>query len=97
MKTHYRPVPIVVEDISLSVDVLELVGLIAENVHEIWAAARIADGWVYGEERNDVKKEHPCLVPYTELSESEKEYDRNTAMGALKLICKLGYTITKSN
>ena len=37
------------------------------------------------------------LVPYDELPESEKEYDRNTAIETLKLIIKLGYKITRKD
>ena len=40
-------------------------------------------------------KTHPCLVPYEDLPEVEKAYDRDTAVGTLKLICKLGFKITK--
>jgi ryanodine receptor 2 len=68
---------------------------IAENVHDVWAAARIADGWRYGDARNDAEKLHPCLVPYSELPESEKEYDRKTAMETLKVIRKLGFKINQ--
>lgn len=69
--------------------------LLARNTHEVWSAQRISDGWTYGQERDDRLKKHPCLIPYEELPESEKEYDRNTALGTLKLIIKLGYSINK--
>ena len=95
MKTTYRPQPISTEDIELSKDILELSEQIAENVHEVWAASRMSEGWTYGPERNDELKQHPCLIPYDELPETEKDYDRNTAMQTLKLIQKLGYKITK--
>lgn len=68
---------------------------IAKNVHEVWSAGRMKDGWTYGEERNDAKRQHPCLVPYEELTEEEKEYDRNTSVETIKLILKLGFKITK--
>ena len=61
----------------------------------MWASGRIEDGWKYGKERNDEKRETPCLVPYSELSEEEKEFDRKTAMETIKLIIKLGYKIEK--
>lgn len=95
MKTTYIPQPISTEDIELSKDILELSEQIAENVHEVWAASRMSEGWTYGQERNDELKQHPCLIPYDELPETEKDYDRNTAMQTLKLIQKLGYKITK--
>lgn len=96
-KNNYIPQPIDTSDIKLPVELLELTERIAENVHEVWSAARIAEGWSYGNTRNDALKQHPCLVPYDELPESEKEYDRNTAMGTLKLIRKFGFEITKKH
>jgi len=91
----YTPKPIDTSNVKLTDDILELSELISKNTHEVWSASRINDGWVYGEERNDVLKQHPCLIPYEELSESEKEYDRNTSLQTLKLIVKLGYKIVK--
>ena len=91
----YTPDPIDTSKIVLPEDLLELRELIAENVHEIWALGRIEGGWTYGEKRDDEKKTTPCLVPYCELSEEEKEYDRNTAFETLKLILALGYKIEK--
>lgn len=91
----YTPHPIETNHIELPDDLLELTERIAENVHENWAANRIADGWIYGENRDDEKKTTPCLVPYSELSDEEKEYDRVTAIQTLKLIVALGYRIGK--
>jgi ryanodine receptor 2 len=64
-------------------------------VHEVWAQTRISQGWTYGVERNDTLKQHPCLVPYEDLPEEERVYDRNTAISTLKLITKLGFKIKK--
>ena len=91
----YTPNPICTDHIELPADLLELTEKIAENVHEIWAEGRIREGWSYGPSRNDALKTTPCLLPYGELPEGEKEYDRKTAMETLKLIVALGYTITK--
>ena len=66
---------------------------LAENTHDVWAKGRIEQGWKYGKIRDDNNKLHPCLIPYSELPESEKEYDRNTALETIKLIQKLGYFI----
>lgn len=93
----YIPRPVDTASVNLPTDLLELTEKIAENVHEIWAAGRIQEGWVYGAERNDREKTTPCLVPYDQLPESEKEYDRKTAMETLKLIVALGYKIDKHN
>ena len=90
---NYLPRPVFIEDIELSPELLQLTERVAANVHEVWAAGRIAEGWQYGAVRDDVQKLHPGLVPYEKLPESEKEYDRKTAMGTLKLIQKLGFKI----
>lgn len=91
----YKPNPVDTSDVRLPEELMTLMEKIAENVHENWSLARISQGWVYGEKRDDVKKTTPCLIPYSELPEEEKEYDRNTAMETLKLITALGYKITK--
>lgn len=90
---NYTPQPLDTSDVRLPNELEKLVENMAKNVHEVWAQGRIEQGWTYGEERNDALKKHPCLVPYEDLPESEKEYDRNTAVSTLKLILKLGFTI----
>lgn len=89
----YTPQPVDTKDVKLPQELETLVEAMAKNVHEVWAEGRIVQGWTYGEERDDVNKKHPCLVPYEELPESEKEYDRQTAVSTLKLILKLGFKI----
>lgn len=89
----YKPKPIDTTGVKLSDDIVELTELLAKNAHDIWAQQRMAEGWRYGPERSDARKEHPSLVPYEELSESEKEYDRNAAIETLKAIIALGYRI----
>lgn len=87
----YNPQPINVEDIDLDADLEELTEAIAENAHDIWARARMDEGWTYGPVRNDAKKQHPDLVPYAQLTDSEKEYDRIMAMNTLRLVRRLGH------
>ena len=91
----YRPEPIDTSKVNLPDNIKELTELLAQNAHDIWAKQRFDDGWKFGENRNDEKKEHPCLIPYENLPDSEKEYDRNTAMETLKVILSLGYEIEK--
>ncbi len=91
----YKPKPIDTSDVVLSDEILALSEKLSENTHEVWSLGRINDGWTYGQRRDDEKKQHPCLVPYGELTESEKEYDRQTSIETLKLIVKLGYEIKK--
>ncbi len=92
----YQPKPINTDAVELSADLLRLTEQIAENVHDVWAAGRIAEGWTYGAARDDKLKQSPCLVPYSDLPESEKAYDRNTALNTLKLVIALGYKIEKA-
>lgn len=91
----YEPYPIRLDDVFLDDDLIELQEAIAENAHEIWAKTRTDQGWTYGPERNDQKKETPDMVPYCNLPESEKLYDREMAMQTLKLVKKLGFDIKK--
>lgn len=95
MKANYIPKPESLDNIQLSEELNNLVEAMAKNVHEVWAQSRMEQGWTYGQERNDQFKQHPCLVAYEELPEVEKAYDRDTAVGTLKLILKLGFNITK--
>ena len=95
MSEKYTPQPMDTKDVRLPEELNELVEQMAKNVHEVWAQARIQQGWTWGPERNDALKHHPCLVPYEDLPESEREYDRNTSIETLKLICKLGFKISR--
>lgn len=95
IKTDYMPTPLDLSDVELPDTLLELTEAIAENTHEVWAKNRLDEGWAYGPVRDDVNLRHPGLRPYSKLPESEKEYDRDTAMNAIKLIVKLGYKIEK--
>lgn len=91
----YEPSPIALDDVTLDDDLTELQEAIAENAHEIWAQNRTSQGWTYGPERNDPQKQTPDMVPYCNLPESEKFYDREMAMQTLKLVKKLGFEIKR--
>jgi hypothetical protein len=91
--TTYNPQTIDTSSVRLSSDLEGLVERLAENTHDHWARKRFEEGWRYGPQRNDGSKEHPDLVPYRDLPESEKEYDRQTSMETLKAIIALGYEI----
>ena len=91
----YEPQPINLDEIQLTSDLLDLREAIAENAHDIWAKARIKDGWTYGPERDDVHKKHPDLIPYSALPDGEKEYDRLMALDTIRLVKKLGFDIVK--
>ena len=92
---EYIPKPIDTDNIEIPEDIRELQEFIAKNTHEVWSQGRMAEGWTYGPELDYEKKTHPSLIPYEELSESEKDYDRRTSQETLKLILSLGYKIIK--
>lgn len=96
MKTNgYMPKPMDTTGVELDSSLKELVEAMARNTHDVWAEGRIRDGWTYGPERDDTLKTHPCLIPYEQLPESEKEYDRMTSLSTLKFIVANGYEIKK--
>jgi len=91
----YKPMPIDTSKVKLPDELLKLTELLAENSHDNWARQRIAEGWTHGPKRDDTLKQHPDLIPYKDLLESEQEYDRIAAMETLKAIIALGYRIEK--
>jgi len=93
MNKVYTPSPADTSTVELPEELKLLSEKLAENTHEVWSRARLSQGWTFGEQRDDRLKKHPCLVPYEELPEEEKDYDRNTSQQALKLILTLGYEI----
>ncbi len=95
MPAPYLPQPVDTSAVVLPAEVEELTELLARNAHETWAQARMAQGWTYGPARDDAALKHPDLVPYEELEDAEKEYDRRTAMETLRVILSLGFDIVK--
>ena len=93
---EYIPSPADTQGVNLPEDLLPLIEEMAKNVQEVWSQNRMKDGWTYGPVRDDSNKKHPCLIPYEELPESEKEYDRATSQETLKLILSLGFNISKT-
>jgi hypothetical protein len=95
MNATYKPTPIDTTAVELPSGLQKLMEKLAENAHDVWAAQRIAQGWTHGPTRDDAAKKHPCLVPYTELPDLEKDYDRAAARETLKVLLKLGCTISE--
>jgi len=89
----YVPSPLDTRAVEVPTELQGLAERLAENTHEVWAAGRLADGWRLGPARDDARKEHPCLVPYQDLPEDEKDYDRNTSTETIKMILALGFRI----
>lgn len=92
----YIPSPINTDGVILTADMMILVDRLAKNAHDVWAKFRIQDGWTYGEHRDDDKKTHPCLVPYSELTDTEKACDIAMAEGVIKVMLSIGYEIKEA-
>ncbi|MBI2421571.1 MAG: Ryanodine receptor Ryr [Candidatus Hydrogenedentes bacterium] len=90
---EYQPQPIDTAAVNLPAALETLTEQLARHNHDVWAQGRMAEGWAYGPARDDSKKLHPCLVAYEELPDSEKDYDRRTALETLRAIVTLGYRI----
>jgi len=92
--TSYTPAPLDASKVSLSAELEELVERLASGIHDAWAAKRLTQGWTYGPKRDDDARKHPGLVPFEELSEEERDYDRNTIRATLRGMLALGWELT---
>lgn len=50
-------------------------GVTAAQLHGRWMDYKAAEGWVYGETKDEKAKTHPCMVPYAQLPESQRIKD----------------------
>ena len=94
-KNEYVPAPVDTRAVEIPRELAELAEMLSKNTHEVWARTRLEQGWRRGETRDDARKLHPCLIPYEELSEDEKTFDRNTALETIRLILALGFRISR--
>ncbi len=91
----YAPQPIDTSAVMLPPELEQLTERLAENAHDVWAVGRLKEGWTHGQKRDDANKKHPCLIPYDDLPDSERDYDRRAAMETVKAILSLGYRIER--
>ncbi|MGO9116885.1 MAG: RyR domain-containing protein [Desulfomonilaceae bacterium] len=66
---------------------------LAEASHIVWMEGKILDGWKYGTVTEKQKKIHSCLLPYNQLSEADKESDRDLVRDIPKILAAAGYKI----
>lgn len=81
---------------ALPAGLSSLIEKLAEHVHDTWMEGRRREGWIYGKSRDDRLRTHPGMVPYEDLPDSEKEYDRRTALATIRAIHAFGYRIVPS-
>lgn len=92
----YRPAPLDTSGVRLTEELTRLIETLAENAHDTWAVDRLAMGWRYGPHRDDSAQLHPCLVPYADLSEAEKNIDRDIVAATLRALLALGYELRRA-
>jgi hypothetical protein len=68
---------------------------LAEAAHIVWMEGKLRDGWKYGPATDKANKIHSCLVPYNELSETDKESDRDMVRGIPSILLAAGYKMVK--
>lgn len=91
----YTPRPLGLSNVRLPASLDPLVEALSRHSHDVWAAERIKRGWTFGPTRDDAAKTNPCLIPYKDLPEQEKDMDRAMVLGVLKAVAALGYEIRK--
>jgi hypothetical protein len=65
---------------------------LAELEHQRWNRDHLRDGWTWGHERNPDAKAHPSLLPWSELSEEEREKDREAVQAITPILADAGLT-----
>lgn len=68
---------------------------LAEAAHMVWMEGKLRDGWKYGPVTDKEKKIHSCLVPYDQLTEPDRESDRDMVRGIPRILAAAGYKIVK--
>ena len=89
----YKPQPLDLNHTQLTPQLDELVELLAENTHNVWAKERIKNGWTYGLVENAAQKRHPYLLPYDKVDPLIKKANRETALDTVKTLLAYGYLI----
>ncbi|ESO90186.1 hypothetical protein LOTGIDRAFT_123762 [Lottia gigantea] len=89
----YKPTPLDLSVVTLTEKMEQLVNLLAENTHNVWARDRIKHGWTYGLKEDPIHKRSPHLVPYNKVDESIKKANRNTTSDTVKTLIAYGYNL----
>uniref|UniRef100_A0A3Q3MUI7 Ryanodine receptor 2b (cardiac) n=1 Tax=Mastacembelus armatus TaxID=205130 RepID=A0A3Q3MUI7_9TELE len=93
LASGYRPTPVDLSQIFLTTAHEEVVRLLAENDHNLWARERIKQGWTYGAQKDVKTKRSPYLVPYSLLDERSKRVGRESAREAVCMLLAYGYSL----
>ncbi|KAM4598949.1 ryanodine receptor 2 [Fundulus diaphanus] len=89
----YRPAPIDLRQIILSSADEDVVALLAENQHDVWARERIKQGWTYGPQQDVRGKRSPHLVPYNLVDERMRKAGMESVREAVCILLAFGYSL----
>ncbi|XP_044515975.1 ryanodine receptor 3 [Gracilinanus agilis] len=96
-QASFIPCPIDTSQIVLPPHLEKIRDRLAENIHELWGMNKIELGWTFGKIRDDNKRQHPCLVEFSKLPETEKNYNLQMSTETLKTLLALGCHIVHIN
>ncbi|XP_037606363.1 ryanodine receptor 3 isoform X5 [Sebastes umbrosus] len=89
-QASFIPTPVDTSQIVLPPHLDNVRDKLAENIHELWGMNKIELGWTYGKVRDDNKRQHPCLVDFGKLPETERNYNVQMSSETLKTLLALG-------
>ncbi|XP_074531886.1 ryanodine receptor 2 [Halichoeres trimaculatus] len=93
----YKPAPLDLSQVFLNPAHEELVKLMAENDHNVWARERIKQGWTYGAQQDVKAKRSPYLVPYSLLDERSRKGGMESVREAVCTLLAYGYSLETLN
>ncbi|XP_070577063.1 ryanodine receptor 2-like isoform X7 [Ptychodera flava] len=93
MSNGYKPAPYNLSSVILTPKMERLVEQLAGNAHNVWAKDRIEQGWTYGLTEDSVYKRNPQLVPFSQLDDTAKKLNRDTASETVRTILGFGYNL----
>uniref|UniRef100_A0A2K6G8I3 Ryanodine receptor 3 n=1 Tax=Propithecus coquereli TaxID=379532 RepID=A0A2K6G8I3_PROCO len=96
-QASFIPCPIDTSQVVLPPHLEKIRDRLAENIHELWGMNKIELGWTFGKIRDDNKRQHPCLVEFSKLPETEKNYNLQMSTETLKTLLALGCHIAHVN
>ncbi|XP_040017271.2 ryanodine receptor 3 isoform X1 [Gasterosteus aculeatus] len=89
-QASFVPTPVDTSQIVLPPHLDNVRDKLAENIHELWGMNKIELGWTFGKVRDDNKRQHPCLVDFGKLPETERNYNVQMSSETLKTLLALG-------
>uniref|UniRef100_A0A3P8SE98 Ryanodine receptor 3 n=1 Tax=Amphiprion percula TaxID=161767 RepID=A0A3P8SE98_AMPPE len=96
-QASFIPTPVDTSQIVLPPHLDNIRDKLAENIHELWGMNKIELGWTYGKVRDDNKRQHPCLVDFAKLPETERNYNLQMSSETLKTLLSLGCHVAQVN